>query len=90
MCEFCVQHGDGKKWYLQAENYAADITHDTALREFVVDFVTGFDRRMQRNIPLLKVVKAAPPPADTLGVHRARPAPADRGPLRAARADRGV
>ncbi|MBN2247067.1 MAG: 4Fe-4S binding protein [Coriobacteriia bacterium] len=62
MCEFCVQHGDGKKWYLQAENYAADLTSDVARREFVVDFVTGFDRRMRRNIPLLKVVCAAPGP----------------------------
>ena len=62
MCEFCVQHGDGKKWYLQAEDYAADLAHDTELREFVVDFVTGFDRRMQRNVPLLEVVKMAPRP----------------------------
>lgn len=62
MCEFCVQHGDGKKWYLQAENYATDLAHDTALREFVVDFVTGFDRRMRRNVPLLEVVKMAPRP----------------------------
>lgn len=73
MCEFCVQHGDGKKWYLQAENYAADITHDTALREFVVDFVTGFDRRMQRNIPLLEVVKAAPRPIRSAFTALARP-----------------
>jgi NAD-dependent dihydropyrimidine dehydrogenase PreA subunit len=60
MCEFCVQHGDGKTWYLEAQNYAADLTHDLERREFVVDFVTGFDRRMRRNIPLLKAVKAAP------------------------------
>lgn len=62
MCEFCVQHGDGKKWYLQAENYADDLANDTARRELVVDFVTGFDRRMRRNVPLLKVVRAAPAP----------------------------
>jgi len=24
MCEFCMKHGAGKKWYLQAQNYAAD------------------------------------------------------------------
>lgn len=62
MCEFCVQHGDGKTWYLEAQNYAADLTHDLERREFVVDFVTGFDHRMRRNIPLLRAVKAAPAP----------------------------
>lgn len=24
MCEFCMKHGAGKKWYLQARNYCAD------------------------------------------------------------------
>ena len=24
MCEFCHKHGEGKKWYLQAQNYAED------------------------------------------------------------------
>ncbi|MDY0339720.1 MAG: 4Fe-4S binding protein [Coriobacteriia bacterium] len=62
MCEFCVQHGDGKKWYLRAENYADDLASDTARRELMIDFVTGFDRRMKRNIPLLRVVRAAPAP----------------------------
>ncbi len=28
MCEFCHQHGEGKKWYLQAENYAQDLQSD--------------------------------------------------------------
>lgn len=73
MCEFCVQHGDGKKWYLQAENYAADITHDVALREFVVDFVTGFDRRVRRAIPLLHAVQAAPRPVRSAFTTLTRP-----------------
>jgi Pyruvate/2-oxoacid:ferredoxin oxidoreductase delta subunit len=25
VCEFCVQHGEGKKWYLQAKNYSAEL-----------------------------------------------------------------
>ena len=25
MCEFCIKHGEGKKWYLQAKNYAEDL-----------------------------------------------------------------
>ncbi|MHB1135433.1 MAG: 4Fe-4S dicluster-binding protein [Coriobacteriia bacterium] len=73
MCEFCVQHGDGKKWYLQADNYAADLTADAARREFVIDFVSGFDRRMKRNVPLLKVVRAAPAPIRSAFTAFARP-----------------
>jgi len=62
MCEFCTQHGDGKKWYLQAENYAVDLSHDLERREYVIDFVSGFSRRMRRDVPLLKAFKAAPAP----------------------------
>ncbi len=25
MCEFCTKHGEGKKWYLQAKNYADEL-----------------------------------------------------------------
>lgn len=25
MCEFCVKHGEGKRWYLQARNYSLDL-----------------------------------------------------------------
>jgi len=28
VCEFCHQHGEGKKWYLQAENYSKDLQSD--------------------------------------------------------------
>jgi ferredoxin len=27
MCEFCKEHGEGKKWYLQAKNYAMEMFH---------------------------------------------------------------
>lgn len=28
MCEFCVKHGEGKKWYLQAKNYSDNLWND--------------------------------------------------------------
>ncbi len=28
MCEFCHQHGEGKKWYLNAKNYSEDLLSD--------------------------------------------------------------
>ena len=38
MCEFCHQHGEGKKWYLKAENYAEDLMSDLRRRRFITQF----------------------------------------------------
>lgn len=62
MCEFCAQHGDGKKWYLQAENYAFDLSRDLERSEYIIDFVRNFDTHLSRNVPLLEAVKQAPKP----------------------------
>src|SRR5512138_3043546 len=35
MCEFCHQHGEGKKWYLNASNYAEDLLSDLRRRRFI-------------------------------------------------------
>jgi NAD-dependent dihydropyrimidine dehydrogenase PreA subunit len=48
MCEFCTQHGDGKIWYKNAENYSRDLLSDLRRRAFVRDFLSttikdGFD-----------------------------------------------
>ena len=28
MCEFCTQHGEGKKWYLEMKNYSDELLHE--------------------------------------------------------------
>ena len=38
MCEFCHQHGEGKKWYLNANNYAEDLLSDLRRRDFIKRF----------------------------------------------------
>ncbi len=38
MCEFCHKHGEGKKWYLEAENYSDDLLSDLRRRKFIADF----------------------------------------------------
>ncbi len=43
MCQFCVEHGEGKRWYLQAQNYSADLNSDLERRAYVVKFISGFD-----------------------------------------------
>jgi ferredoxin len=41
MCEFCHKHGEGKKWYLQAQNYSEDLLSDLRRRKFIGDFFIG-------------------------------------------------
>jgi hypothetical protein len=43
MCEFCVKHGEGKKWYLQASNYSEDLLSDVRRRRMIENFVTDID-----------------------------------------------
>jgi ferredoxin len=38
MCEFCHKHGEGKKWYLQSQNYAEDLLSDLRRRKFIHEF----------------------------------------------------
>ncbi len=62
MCQFCVQHGDGKRWYLQAENYAADLESDLARRGYVVDFIRDFDNNRRKIRAGLTALRALPRP----------------------------
>lgn len=39
MCEFCIRHGDGKRWYLNAANYAEELLEDAARAKYVQDFI---------------------------------------------------
>jgi ferredoxin len=41
MCEFCSQHGDGKVWFKNAENYGKDLVSDLARRQYINDFFTS-------------------------------------------------
>jgi len=38
MCEFCLKHGEGEKWYLQAKNYSEDLLSDARRRGFIQEF----------------------------------------------------
>ena len=56
MCEFCHKHGEGKKWYLQAQNYSEDLLGDLRRRRFIQDFVSDpeYFRRALRKIEGLR------------------------------------
>jgi len=38
MCEFCLKHGEGQKWYLQAKNYSEDLLNDVRRRKMIENF----------------------------------------------------
>ncbi len=40
MCEFCIKHGEGKKWYLEAKNYSDDLLDDIHRRRFIENFLS--------------------------------------------------
>jgi ferredoxin len=67
MCQFCVEHGEGKRWYLEASNYAYDLDSDLRRRNYVVDFVRGFDEMRATAIAAGEVTRALPAPLARLG-----------------------
>lgn len=39
MCQFCHQHGEGRKWYLKAEHYAEELLADLERRKYMNEFI---------------------------------------------------
>ena len=57
MCEFCHEHGEGKKWYLQAKNYSEDLQSDllrrmkaTSVSELLTASSQGFIRKQYNRL----------------------------------------
>lgn len=47
MCEFCVQHGEGKQWYLQMKNYSKELLNAplTGAQKEITGYATRLERR---------------------------------------------
>jgi Fe-S-cluster-containing hydrogenase component 2 len=58
MCEFCLKHGEGKKWYLQANNYSDDLLSDIRRRKYIENFFTDIDSHKKGLDRLEKLQKA--------------------------------
>jgi len=58
MCEYCLKHGDGEKWYLEAKNYSEDLLSDARRQHAVTHFVSNKNvhqtRRELRQLELLE------------------------------------
>lgn len=70
MCRFCVEHGEGERWYLQAANYASDLESDLRRRDYIVSFVRDFDRNRSRAIAAMDVLDRLPGPVARFGKAR--------------------
>ena len=61
MCEFCLKHGEGKKWYLEAKNYSEDLLSDLRRRQVIVDFLSNKNVvRTRGELRLLEMLSKAP------------------------------
>lgn len=71
MCQFCTQHGDGEKWYLQASNYAADLDSDLERerREYLKHFISDFDQTRATGITAGEVLHGMPVVLRKLGTN---------------------
>jgi len=58
MCEFCLKHGEGKKWYLQANNYSDDLLSDIRRRKYIENFFTDIESHKKGLDRLEKLQKA--------------------------------
>ena len=50
MCEFCIQHGEGKKWYLNMRNYSRELFEEQHRRKFAEDFTVNMDVKYSTKI----------------------------------------
>ena len=60
MCEFCTQHGEGKKWYLTMENYSRDLLDQKQRRKYSAEFLNGFHIRVPKSMKQLDQIRRTP------------------------------
>ncbi|TLM72404.1 MAG: 4Fe-4S dicluster domain-containing protein [Actinobacteria bacterium] len=70
MCRFCAQHGDGKRWYLEASNYATELLDEADRRGYMVRFLRDFDRNRRRVLTACELAEKVPAPLAKAGKER--------------------
>ena len=60
MCEFCVQHGEGKKWYLLMENYSEELFHQKKSDEYVRGFLRQFNEDASKSLEQMDSLRRKP------------------------------
>lgn len=60
MCEFCVQHGDGQKWYLAMKNYSRELLERDHRMEYMAEFANTFEQRIPAALDRLESLSRSP------------------------------
>lgn len=60
MCEFCVQHGAGKKWYLEAQNYAEELARSQGRESFIKNIYKDYRKIYGRNVRVADIAFSIP------------------------------
>ena len=60
MCEFCTQHGEGKKWFLAMENYSRELLEQDNRREYMAHFLNHFVEETAPGIRQIESVMRTP------------------------------
>jgi ferredoxin len=60
MCEFCTQHGEGKKWYLNMENYSQDLLEQDGRRAYMTEFLNTFEQRTPPEMKQVETLSRTP------------------------------
>jgi Pyruvate/2-oxoacid:ferredoxin oxidoreductase delta subunit len=67
VCRFCVEHGEGERWYLQAKNYAFDLESDSRRADYIVGFIEGFGDSRAKAITWMERLDHLPTPVSKMG-----------------------
>lgn len=67
MCRFCVEHGEGERWYLNARNYAFDLEHDVRRSTYIEEFIEGFGEMRASALKWAKRADGLPIPLSRAG-----------------------
>ncbi|MBN2444757.1 MAG: 4Fe-4S binding protein [Spirochaetales bacterium] len=54
MCEFCSQHGEGKKWYLNVKNYGTDLLDNLERKEMIKNTYFEIMRKGNKDVNRLE------------------------------------
>jgi len=60
MCEFCVQHGAGKKWYLPAKSYADELSRSEGRESFIKNIFKDYRKMYGRKVRIANVASSIP------------------------------
>ncbi len=60
MCKFCIQHGEGKKWYLASKNYIKKLATSNGRESFIKDFFKNYERNYKNSVYKVDIANRLP------------------------------